>query len=343
MVAMEPLQRLLPPHERLVELDVHREEARGELLVPAGHESLDPGPGGGGRGHRLHQPVCRDIGPCQREEQVVTQAACAAVPMVGEDDDAQPGRGEPAHVRPEPRVAAAVRNDAPELQVVLDEQAEAVAARGDLGIQADAPLGHEQPERVVCLLHLAARRPRQWRIDWLRVIAGRIGIGEERNPPDQVTDRGEDATHRRERPIPVDRLLEVGPVAPEVAEREAVRRNLLAEIRGRGQGQRTEQPLPDDLAVLQAGHVRDQAPEDPIAKVRVFESRPGRPGERQRPPQEIGEGPEIEALLPVSPGIVRPEAGRHRQEMPNRDRRRVGRRTMEVGELGDVAADRVVE
>ena len=132
-------------------------------------------------------------------------------------------------------------------------------------------------------------------------------------------------------------------VAPHVAVGEARLRDVLRVV-GRGRhAERPEDPVAHEVAVLLPAGGRDDPPEDPVAEVRVLERGPGRPGERRACGEEPLERVERQALLPVAPRIVGREAGRHRQEVPDRDRRRVGRRRRPAGQRGHVHAHRVVE
>ena len=113
---------------------------------------------------------------------------------------------------------------------------------------------------------------------------------------------------------------------------------------GRGRHpERREDPVADEVAVLLPAGRRDDPPEDPVAEVRVLERGPGRPGERRTRRQEPLERVKRQALLPVAPRIVGREPGRHRQEVADRDRRRVGRWWCPAGQRGHVQAHRVVE
>ena len=91
------------------------------------------------------------------------------------------------------------------------------------------------------------------------------------------------------------------------------------------------------------GDVRDQPAEDPVAGVGVLEARAGRPGEGQPPREEPAELVEVEALLAVAPRIVGREAGGHREEVADRDRRRVRSGVAQARELRHVAVDPVIE
>ena len=149
------------------------------------------------------------------------EGVAGRVAMVGEDDHAEPGRGEPAHVRPEARIAAAVPDDPAPLGVVDDVQPEAVAPAVDDRQSTSGELASTGQARRMGLLHLAAATPgtAAGRPPGRRAAA-KASV-KNADPAGQVRDRREDPAHRGEGPVAVDRLLEVGAVAPDVAERLA--------------------------------------------------------------------------------------------------------------------------
>ena len=165
-----------------------------------------------------------------------------SVPVVRQDDDPEPGRGLPAHVRAESRVAARVPDDPPEPKVVDDEEPESVAARLELGQPIRGRRLDRGRDGPVDLLHLAAGRSSQ-RMGCIRIVTRREGVGEPADPAGEVTQRRVEPAHRRERPVRIERLHLVRVVAPEVAVGEPLRRHGRLFERRRGHPERFEEAL----------------------------------------------------------------------------------------------------
>ena len=133
-------------------------------------------------------------------------------------------------------------------------------------------------------------------------------------------------------------------VPPQVAVGEPGWRHLvLLERRGR-HPERLEQSGPDDVLVLGAGGAADDPAEDAVA--RGSNTRSG------RRPSTPGRGPARRSSAnrsrsrpccrsPQGSSVGKP--ARHREQVTDRDRRGVGRRSAQAGEVGDVPGDRVVQ
>ena len=192
----------------------------------------------------------------------------------------------PAHVRPEPGIATAVRHVATDPKVVPDRQPIAVPAGVELRARLGARPAQLWRDGATDLLHLAPRPARE-RMGVVGIVPRREGVDEAGHPAGQVPDRGEDAAHRREGAVRIDRLLEPGIVTADVAERQAIVRDVIA-IVGRGDhAEWPKEPLADEVAVLQARGVGDHASEDPVAEVRILEPRARGPGEADPAAQEL--------------------------------------------------------
>jgi hypothetical protein len=124
---------------------------------------------------------------------------------------------------------------------------------------------------------------------------------------------------------------------------EAVLRDLLRQVAGRGHAQREEEPVPDDLPVLGAGDVRDDAAQDPVAQVGVVVGGSRRPGEGRAGRQQLREQVQRKPLLAVPPRIVGRETGRHRHQLANGHRDAVRGRETPGGQLRDVRGDGLVQ
>ena len=157
MGGLQPLDLGTATLEWLVEVDVHRERRRGDLVVPAveqglhdGHRSLD----GRGRGDPAWRGDGRGPLECEAEQRT-TEGGGRRVAVVAEDDHAKPRRDLPAHVRPEARVAPGVTDD-PAAGQVLDH-VEPIAIRHRLEIDGVRRRGCEpRRDRAMGLLHLAS-------------------------------------------------------------------------------------------------------------------------------------------------------------------------------------------
>ncbi len=328
--------------DRLVQLHIHGAQPIDCVVVPAFEETLDRRPSRvGGRG-RPDPPDRGRICGEHRFEEVLSERLGRCVATVREHDDPEPRRRMPAHVRAEAGVAAGVHDDPSVREVIQRRQPEAVGAALELrrGVGRG---GRDGPfERPLRLLHLAPAGAAQGMAAF-GLVPRRECIHEPGHPAGEVADAAEHAAHRRERTVAIARLIAEGLVPPQVAASETGRRDIAFEVRRRRHDERPQESIPDDFPVFPAGDVRDQATEDPVAEVRVFEPEARRPREREAAAKELGERAQVEALLPITPGIVGREAGGHRQEVPDRDRRRVGRRSAEIRELGDMVGDGIVE
>ena len=129
----------------------------------------------------------------------------------------------------------------------------------------------------------------------------------------------------------------------DVAVGQALLRDILLEV-GRGRhAQRHEQAVAHDLAVLDARHVGDDAAQDPVAQVGVVEDGPRRPRERRAGGQQLRKPVERKTLLAIAPRVVRRQAGRHREQLAQRHRVRVGRGRRPVRQLRYVGRHGVVQ
>ena len=290
----------------------------------------------------LHASAGHGVREHEHPELLVHDRAARRVAQVAEADQPDAGRGVPGHVRPEPRIPAGVLDDRPQLGVGHDDEPEAVAPDHRDRRLVGRARRQVRRDRSLDLLHLPARRPAQ-RVVALGVVPGGKRVHEPRHPAGEVADGREHAAHRRQRPVRVVALAGELVVPAHVAAREALGGHVLGQVGGRRHAQRDEDPVAHELAVLDAGHRRDHAAEDPVAEVRVLEDRARRPRERRARGEEPLEGVERQALLPVAPWIVRGEAGRHRHQLADRDRRGVGRGRAPAGERRDVVGDRVVQ
>ena len=87
----------------------------------------------------------------------------------------------------------------------------------------------------------------------------------------------------------------------------------------------------------------DDPAQDRVAEIGVLELGSRRPVEPHAAGQEAAELLQRQALLPVAPRIVGREAGRHREQVPDRHAGRVRRHRRPAAQLGDVLLGRVVE
>ncbi len=271
------------------------------------------------------------------------------VGAVAEGDHADAGGRVPAHVRAEAGVSAAVRDDPAEGRVLVDEQAEAVVL-GRRGRAARQPPGRPPAGYRLRQLHLPARRrAERVRVAWV-FAGGSAGgcVGRERgrepgHPAGEVGDGREDAAHRRERAVRVERDLVPACQSVPVADGEVAVVELVGGEAGPFQAERGQQPGSDELVVEHAGRHRQHPAEDRVAEVGVLEPGPRRPVERDPGRQQLVERGDRQPLLPVPPRVVGREPGRHRQQLPDRHRGGVGRPVPPAVQLGHVLRGRVVE
>ena len=108
------------------------------------------------------------------------------------------------------------------------------------------------------LLHLAPAGPATG-VARLRPVARRECVREARDPAREVAHRGEHATHRRQRPVRIDRLLEPGVGRCDVAVGQPlVRGPRLARSTVESIPSGSQEPVADDVPVLGAGGGRDR-------------------------------------------------------------------------------------
>ena len=113
--------------------------------------------------------------------------------------------------------------------------------------------------------------------------------------------------------------------------------------RRRGHAERTQDVLRDVLVVGLSGHARDDAAEYGKPVVRVLVGDAGSIRERNAAAKHAGQlGLGFGELL-IAPGVVFGETLGVRQQVPDRDPRRVGRRVAEGLQLRNVSLGRIVE
>ncbi len=173
---------------------------------------------------------------------------------------------------------------------------------------------------------------------------GRERVRESRHPAGQV------ATQLKMPPIGANAPWPSGSsssqrtaVAP-VAAGELGRVELGRLVAGAAQAERAEHLRADGAGVVAAGDSLDDPAEHGVAEVGVVEDGARRPGRPDRSAgQQRAELGRVEALLPVAPRVVGREARRHRQQVPDGDRRAVRRRQPQPRQFRHVAGRGIVQ
>ena len=181
------------------------------------------------------------------------------------------------------------------------------------------------------------------------VLAGRERGGEPGHPAGEVAHAAEDPAHRGERPGRVERHLRPpARRAPVAAGHPSGPAGLLRDLEllrlvaGARHAQRIEQPVPDVVRVGHAGDGGNHPAQDRVAEVGVLEPGARRAVEAHALAEEMREVLERKTLLAVAPRVVGREARGHRQQVPDRDPRRVRADRRPVAQLGDVLLGQVV-
>ncbi len=104
-----------------------------------------------------------------------------------------------------------------------------------------------------------------------------------------------------------------------------------------------QQTITHGIAVLGARGSRDHASEDPVAEVGVLEGNARRAHGRGSLGQQLLERDDRQALLAVAPGVVRREAGGHREQVADGDGHGIRGQRAPAGKRRHVAGHRVVQ
>ena len=159
----------------------------------------------------------------------------------------------------------------------------------------------------------------------------------------EITDRGQHPAHRSERSVGEERLVLPLLVFPAVAVRQTVRRHV-GRLQRRGRhAERPENVGRDIIAVRHLRHVRDDSPEDgeAVVGILVCDARSVRErNARAQHPRQLLVGVREMA---IPPRVVFRKSFGVRQQMADRDARRVARRIRHSGHLRHVPLRRIVE
>ncbi len=209
------------------------------------------------------------------------------------------------------------------------------------GRAVTAVVGHERRAVAPRLLHLAqGRAPKRALV---RIVARRPPGEEQAHVSRVVAHRGRQAAHRAERAIRQRRFLHPVIVLQPVAPGDSVLGDAVGVPGRRRHAERPKHALVGERARRLAGHVGDDAPEHPVAEVRVLERHPGRQGERHTPLHPAREFGVAGVEVAVGPGVVGHEPRGHGQQLAHGDRGGVERRIRNARQLGHVRLDLVVQ
>ena len=263
--------------QRFVELDVHREQAARDIVVPTREEPLDRAAGGGSLGPRRRPANAPRSAWDEDPERLERQPANRRVAGVREGDDTQPGRRVPAHVRPEARVPATVADDPAQRQVLqrrrgrsrsprtgarvprrpTSTRAPAGSPRGPAASRGGTPGAGDGPSSGSSRAGNASVNPPTHR-PRSRTDAHRPPIGA--NAPWPSIGSSSQASARRTKPAARS--------SGGIASRSKPAASCPSGERSRVANRRRQYSRP--------GHVRDDPAEDRVAEVRILEADAGR-------------------------------------------------------------------
>ena len=290
---------------------------------------------------RLHRAGLQPAGLRERLERGGDDAAPSCVSQVAERDDADAVLRQPAHHRPEPGQSAAVRNDVAEGAVLRDAESERISAGVELEHSRPGIARHQRVRRTPELLHFPERRTSNR--SRFRRVARRPRVHVDGDVAAQVADRRQHAAHRAERSVRESRLLLPLLVLPAISVGQPRRRHRRRLERRRRHAERTENVRGHVVGVRHARDARHDPPQDRESVVRVFVREAGRVRERDAGAHH-GRHPVVGVRqLPVAPRIVFGKSFRVRQQMTDRDARRVARRILQRLQLGHIALRGIVE
>ncbi len=274
----QPLEFCATTWQRFVEFYVHREEGLRDVVIPSIEETLHRG---------LRRDRCRpraygsdptSLALQDRADRFAHRFEQRGVAGVRECDHADPGTRVPTHLRTVSGISATVRpRSDPTAKwsghriVLTRSRRRPETARHPRTRQATSGLN----DRWTCCISRLV--PRDSGCE-LRAVAWRERIGEAGYPTRNITHRGEEAAHRGERAVRVDRLLEPQVVPPDISDRQRFGGHPVSREGRRCHTERGEEARCDELRIRHAGGTSHDETQDRVAEVGVLEPRPGGPG-----------------------------------------------------------------